>query len=207
MQSRPTHVALVHRTPPPRLALPMASADRAALEALFHSTGGGNWISRYKWATDADLSTWDGVKVDGDGRVVELTPTGSLLGNNLQGISGVTFRTHIARLRYSRSPFSKILPVKSKVIPSKVWKLAFWQRSRVLHAVYPRMPLPCKVVAIPARTILCIRRGAWMPYSIFRLQPASSASDSYMVDLQRRIRCRAASDIVGICSALVRSRP
>ena len=43
------------------------------------------------WGTDAELSKWDGVKVDKDGRVVEL----SLLAINLKGIHRRTF----ARLR------------------------------------------------------------------------------------------------------------
>ncbi|CAN0100875.1 unnamed protein product, partial [Hapterophycus canaliculatus] len=66
----------------------MASTDRTALVAFFRSTGGGGgggegggWIDRTNWDTDADLSQWFGVKVNGEGRVVEL----SLSANNLQG--------------------------------------------------------------------------------------------------------------------------
>eukprot|EP00752_Nemacystus_decipiens_P017825 g15981.t1 len=59
----------------------MASADLEALEALFRSTGGENWQHNVNWVTDAKPSTWDGVKVDGDGRVVELR----VRRNNLQG--------------------------------------------------------------------------------------------------------------------------
>ena len=60
----------------------MASTDREALVALFHSTGGPGWARRGNWDTDAALATWEGVKVNDQGRVVELT----LGSNNLQGV-------------------------------------------------------------------------------------------------------------------------
>eukprot|EP00903_Cladosiphon_okamuranus_P017025 g15690.t1 len=60
----------------------MASADLDALKTLFHSTGGDGWAKKNNWATDAELSTWHGVrKVDEAGRVVEL----DLFANKLQG--------------------------------------------------------------------------------------------------------------------------
>eukprot|EP00752_Nemacystus_decipiens_P017775 g15937.t1 len=59
----------------------MDSADRAALEALFRSTDGENWKLNSNWVTDAELSTWHGIKVGEDGRVLEL----SLRRNNLRG--------------------------------------------------------------------------------------------------------------------------
>eukprot|EP00752_Nemacystus_decipiens_P017785 g15946.t1 len=59
----------------------MASADREALEALFRSTAGENWEEKANWVTDAELSTWHGVKVDEDGRWSEAwsTPTSKLI--------------------------------------------------------------------------------------------------------------------------------
>lgn len=60
----------------------MALAGRDALEALFRSTGGDDWIDKANWATGAELSVWDGVKVDKDGRAVEL----HLWDKNLKGI-------------------------------------------------------------------------------------------------------------------------
>ncbi|CAM9596837.1 unnamed protein product [Ectocarpus fasciculatus] len=59
----------------------MSSRDRAALVALFRSTGGVRWIQKHNWDTDADLSRWYGVQVNGDGRVVKLR----LAYNNLKG--------------------------------------------------------------------------------------------------------------------------
>eukprot|EP00903_Cladosiphon_okamuranus_P010529 g9959.t1 len=63
----------------------MASADRDALEALFRSTGGDSWEEKFNWATDAELSTWYGVNVDEDNRVVELALGSFVSGNNLKG--------------------------------------------------------------------------------------------------------------------------
>ncbi|CAN0296333.1 unnamed protein product [Ectocarpus fasciculatus] len=59
----------------------MASTDREALVALFHSTGGPGWTRRGNWDTDAALATWEGVEVNDQGRVVSL----KLVNNNLQG--------------------------------------------------------------------------------------------------------------------------
>ena len=44
------------------------------------------------WGTDAELSKWDGIKVDKDGRVVEL----SLFSTGLTGIHRRTARVHVA---------------------------------------------------------------------------------------------------------------
>ncbi|CAB1115509.1 unnamed protein product [Ectocarpus sp. CCAP 1310/34] len=59
----------------------MASKDRDALVALFCSTGGAGWTRRDNWNTDADRATWFGVKVNDQGRVVDV----DLGSNNLQG--------------------------------------------------------------------------------------------------------------------------
>ncbi|CAN0057169.1 unnamed protein product [Ectocarpus sp. 6 AP-2014] len=66
----------------------MSSEDRAALVALFWSTGGTRWILNANWATDADLSKWHGVEVNQHGRVVEL----DLNNNNLRGTIPETLR-------------------------------------------------------------------------------------------------------------------
>ncbi|CAM9549434.1 unnamed protein product [Ectocarpus sp. 12 AP-2014] len=57
----------------------MSSEDRAALVALFRSTGGTHWKRKKNWGTDADLSKWYGVYVI-NGRVVKL----NLRYNNLR---------------------------------------------------------------------------------------------------------------------------
>lgn len=60
----------------------MASTDRAALLALIRSTGGAKWGNKDNWGTDADLSRWYGVRVNHQGRVVQL----DLSLNNLEGM-------------------------------------------------------------------------------------------------------------------------
>ena len=55
--------------------------DRAALEALYETTGGPGWIESDNWLTLAPLAVWDGVRTDADGRVTGL----DLRGNGLEG--------------------------------------------------------------------------------------------------------------------------
>ncbi|MCY3747461.1 MAG: Ig-like domain-containing protein, partial [Acidobacteria bacterium] len=49
-----------------------SSPDRAALVALYESTGGENWVSRTHWLSDRPVAEWHGVYVDRDGRVVAI---------------------------------------------------------------------------------------------------------------------------------------
>ena len=65
--------------PPARQAAP--SIDRDALTALYHSTGGENWVRRDNWLSDQHIDTWYGVTVNPDGRVSELVmPENELTG-------------------------------------------------------------------------------------------------------------------------------
>ncbi|MDE0340328.1 MAG: fibronectin type III domain-containing protein [Caldilineaceae bacterium] len=57
------------------------AAQREALVALYHATGGANWTQSNNWLTSEPISTWYGVTVDPNGRVTELL----LTGNNLRG--------------------------------------------------------------------------------------------------------------------------
>jgi hypothetical protein len=65
----------------PLFMLPKEASDRLALEALFKSCGGADWTKQGGWMTEAELGDWEGVEVDAEGRVVEL----SLDYNNLAG--------------------------------------------------------------------------------------------------------------------------
>lgn len=65
-------ICLRGRRPTTELPSTMASADRAALLALYRSTGGLNWRRSRNWNTEAELSQWYGVEVDDEGRVVKL---------------------------------------------------------------------------------------------------------------------------------------
>ena len=67
-----------------------AATDRAALIALYNSTGGSGWTTNDDWDSAQGLSTWFGVIVNGNGRVTEL----DLSGNNLRG----TVRAQLATL-------------------------------------------------------------------------------------------------------------
>ena len=58
-----------------------AATDRAALMALYESTGGSGWTNNDGWDSAQGLSTWFGVAVNGNGRVVGL----DLADNNLRG--------------------------------------------------------------------------------------------------------------------------
>lgn len=61
----------------------MVSTDRDALVALYNATSRARWRRKTNWNTDAALLQWQGVKVNGQGRVMELP----LSENNLEGIS------------------------------------------------------------------------------------------------------------------------
>ena len=67
---------------PRQVRVAIASMDRDGLDALFHSANGAEWTKNDNWNTDAELSTWYGVEVDGEDRVVML----SLNANNLRGM-------------------------------------------------------------------------------------------------------------------------
>ena len=64
-----------------RLPGPCESPDREALVAFYNATNGVGWINAAGWLSDAPLSEWRGVSVDGEGRVTEL----ALDGNSLAG--------------------------------------------------------------------------------------------------------------------------
>ncbi len=68
-------------TPTPIATLTAAELDRAALVALYNSTGGGNWTIATKWLSEDPIGEWFGVSTDSSGRVTLL----ELADNNLRG--------------------------------------------------------------------------------------------------------------------------
>ena len=56
-------------------------SDREILDALYHATGGPNWINADNWLTDAPLRDWYGVSADDEGAVTSLR----LRSNDLTG--------------------------------------------------------------------------------------------------------------------------
>ena len=63
------------------VAVKLPGGDRAALEALYHATGGDDWTDNTNWLSDAPIGKWHGVDATTDGRVDNL----SLDANNLTG--------------------------------------------------------------------------------------------------------------------------
>ncbi len=63
------------------VAVRLPGSDRAALEALYHATGGDDWRENANWLTDAPLGEWHGIQVFENGRVRYL----ELPDNNLTG--------------------------------------------------------------------------------------------------------------------------
>ena len=65
-------------------------SDRDVLVALYHATGGPDWNRSRNWLTDAWLGSWDGVRVDGSGRVTRLyTPNNNVSGSIPPEIGGL----------------------------------------------------------------------------------------------------------------------
>lgn len=64
--------------------IPVHEGDRAALAALFDSTGGAGWFNMWGWKTDAPLGRWHGVATDPEGRVTGIDLSGPF-GNGLTG--------------------------------------------------------------------------------------------------------------------------
>jgi hypothetical protein len=56
----------------PLFLLLKQASDRLALESFFKSCGGAGWERKGGWMTEAELGEWEGVKVDAEGRVIEL---------------------------------------------------------------------------------------------------------------------------------------
>ena len=55
--------------------------ERRVLEFIYEAAGGDDWTRNDNWGTNADVGTWYGVEVDGEGSVVAI----SLPDNNLKG--------------------------------------------------------------------------------------------------------------------------
>ena len=60
----------------------VGTSDRAILVAFYHATDGPNWTDNSGWLTEAPLGEWHDVRVDREGRVVELR----LFNNGLAGV-------------------------------------------------------------------------------------------------------------------------
>ena len=69
---------------PAPAGIPVHAGDRAALAALYDSTGGEGWFNSWGWKTGAPLDRWHGVATDSEGRVTGIDLSGPF-GNGLTG--------------------------------------------------------------------------------------------------------------------------
>ena len=82
--------------------------DRAALVALYHATGGTNWIRSANWLSEKPLSDWHGVTVDNNGCVTHL----DLSNNRLTGILPLQlgYLIHLEELVLGGNQLTGIIP-------------------------------------------------------------------------------------------------
>ena len=75
-------------TTAPPAASGSAETDRAALAALYNSTGGENWPNSENWLSDAPLGEWEGVTTNSDGRVIERVLINNALSGEITAVLG-----------------------------------------------------------------------------------------------------------------------
>jgi len=75
--------------------------EKQALEALYNSTNGADWVRKDGWNTDIPLSEWEGVTVDEEGRVVRLDLTGNQLSGPITAALGQLTALTKLDLRYN----------------------------------------------------------------------------------------------------------
>ena len=84
--------------------------DRAALVDLYNATDGDNWVLKRNWLSDRPLNEWFAVHTNGQGRVVELSP--SRLEIQLSGSIPASFGnlTELEVLNFSHQDLSGKIP-------------------------------------------------------------------------------------------------
>ena len=85
-----------------------APRDRAALEALYHATGGSGWTNRTNWLSPKPLSEWYGVTVDNNGCVTNLDLSDNQLTGTLPFQLG--YLVNLEELVLSDNRLANILP-------------------------------------------------------------------------------------------------
>ena len=71
-------------------------ADREVLEDLYAALGGAQWANADNWNTNTPLEEWQGITLDGQGRVSRLDLRGQGLNGALpSGIASLTYLTHL----------------------------------------------------------------------------------------------------------------
>ena len=84
------------------------TTDRAALVALYNTTGGANWTDNRDWLSNAPMVEWYGVTTDASGRVIEL----NLDSNQLTGTipSSLGNLSELTNLSLHRNQLTGSLP-------------------------------------------------------------------------------------------------
>ena len=95
------------------------SNDRAALVALYQSTGGENWARRDNWLSDQHMDTWYGVDVNPDGRVSGLVlPENGLTGELPPEIGTLT---DLVNLSLQENGLTGDIPTELSGLPRLRW--------------------------------------------------------------------------------------
>ena len=84
------------------------SADREALVALYHATGGAHWTNNHNWLSNAPLEQWYGVTTDSRGRVGELELVENGLSGRIPTVLGDL--SSLRRLRLHQNQLSGNIP-------------------------------------------------------------------------------------------------
>ena len=128
----------------------VTNPDRAALEVLYHATGGPEWTNASGWLTDAPLRDWHGVATDGRGRVTRL----SLSTNGLMGWlpPEVGSLSQLADLSLSQNRLTGPIPPE----------LGSLSNLRTLNLLYTDLsgPIPPELGDLSALTSLLIAQTA-----------------------------------------------
>ena len=97
-------------------AITVVNPDRAALEALYHATGGPNWNNTGNWLSDRPIGEWYGVTVNAEGRVATLFMQGNnLIGSIPPELGGLS---ELERLELSFNGLSGPIPPELKELSS-----------------------------------------------------------------------------------------
>lgn len=69
--------------------------ERKALVAFYNATGGDKWKNNTNWCSDKDISEWYGVKVNGEGKVVEINLKDNKLSGSIQSTISLEYLSRL----------------------------------------------------------------------------------------------------------------